>query len=108
MRRFRSSLTVFAAALYVLLGISASWHAPHFMRGETAIGVDAHNGSHETGHGDTTCALCSSKVSDARASASPPGLPRALVLGPAAAYASPDAVNDVFTAARARAPPALS
>lgn len=108
MSRFRSSLTVFAAALYVLLGISASWHAPHFMRGEAAIGVDAHNGAHETGHGDTACALCSGKMSDARASAAPVSLPRVLVLGPAASYVSPGVVSDALTAARARAPPAHS
>ncbi len=108
MRAFRSSLTVLAAALYVLLGISASWHAPHFMRGEAAIGVDAHSGGHETAFGDEACALCSTKTSDSHASVSSIRITRALVLGPVTPFTAPVPAREVLASPRARAPPALS
>jgi hypothetical protein len=49
-----------AAALYVLLGVSAAWHAPHFSQSETAVHTDRHAGGHEIPSvGD--CALCAWK-----------------------------------------------
>jgi hypothetical protein len=108
MLRFRASLTVLAAALYVLLGISASWHAPHFTRGEAAIGVDAHGGEHESALDSDSCALCSTKKSSQESvSASPTVIWTArdtFVLQ------IPDASirTEPIGFSRARAPPALS
>lgn len=107
MRGFQSSLTVFAAALYVLLGISASWHAPHFMRGEASIGVDAH-GEHETSLDGESCALCSTKNPVSRASIPSLRFAPARLVGLVPPRTAHIPVDEVFAAARARAPPALS
>lgn len=104
---FRSSLTVFAAALYVLLGISASWHAPHFMRGEATIGVDAHS-EHEVALDGGSCALCSSKVSHSHASTASVRIAHPLVLGMVWSRPTRPPVDRIFIPARARAPPPLS
>jgi hypothetical protein len=107
MRKLRSSLTVFAAALYVLLGISASWHAPHFMRGAVSIGVDRH-GEHESALDGDSCALCSTKKSAQESSPSSVAVFAARAVGTVPARGSAAPVEEFFGASRARAPPALS
>lgn len=106
MAKLRSSLTILAAALYVLLGISASWHAPHFSRGETTVGVDRH-AHHEAVKGQE-CALCAAKPTPHVFAAGSSGAlfaPSSTLL-PVAALAAPGL--GALHAARARAPPALS
>jgi hypothetical protein len=104
---FRASLTVLAAALYVLLGISASWHGMHFTRGETSIGVDQH-GHHEAHLDGESCALCSTKKSAHAASSSYFHELQARVLG-GVAYVGTDTLLDaVIGSDRARAPPVFS
>lgn len=107
MRPLRSSLTVFAAALYVLLGISASWHAPHFMRGELNIGVDAHS-EHETELDGESCALCSSKNGSQHASASSLAFSAIGECGSVPRVLSVPVADKSFRSDRARAPPAFS
>ena len=57
--RMRHVPALLAATLYVLLGVSAAWHAPHFSRGAEAIGVDGH--AHHEAVKDDACALCTFK-----------------------------------------------
>ncbi len=56
----RSFPAVLAAALYVLLGIAAAWHAPHFSRGEVAVGQDGHK--HHEAVKAQDCAACAWKT----------------------------------------------
>jgi hypothetical protein len=107
-RALRGGVVMFAAALYVLLGISASWHAPHFSRGEVAVGVDAHAAEHEKSPGDGDCALCTWKTA-AQESFVPVAV--APVAHSAAAAQRPEAkvpAGGLLRADRARAPPILS
>jgi hypothetical protein len=108
MRNLRSSLTLLAAALYVLLGISASWHAPHFTRGEAAVGVDAHSGEHEVALDGDSCALCSTKKSSQESVSSAKAI--AWTVRDVFVFRVPDAstVAGFSGTARARAPPVLS
>jgi hypothetical protein len=108
MRNLRSSLTILAAVLYVLLGISTSWHAPHFSRGEVAVGVDAHAAEHEKSPGDGDCALCTWKTA-AQESFVPVAV--APVAHSVAAAPRPEAkvpAGGLLRADRARAPPIFS
>jgi hypothetical protein len=107
MRNSRTSLTVFLAALYVLLGVSASWHAPHFSRGETAVHVDDHGGGHETPESED-CALCSWKVlsHESGSVAKFALLPRTVATAERSDRQIP--VGGLLRLAQARAPPFLS
>lgn len=107
MRKLRSSLTVLAAALYVLLGISASWHAPHFTRGETAVGVDRHGG-HETALDGESCALCSSKKSAQEVLAHAGCVVRLSRVESVSPVRVVPVIDEPRGSTRARAPPALS
>jgi hypothetical protein len=107
MRHFRSSLTVIAAALYVLLGISASWHGSHFMRGDLTIGEDAH-AAHESHLDSESCALCSTKQSAQEASASASDIISTITVGDVVRAESAVPVGSLCGVARARAPPVLS
>ena len=51
---------VLPALLYMLLGISAAWHAPHFSQARQAIDVDRH-AEHEAVF-EGACALCTVKT----------------------------------------------
>lgn len=106
MRNLRSSLTLLAAALYVLLGVSASWHAPHFSRGDVAVGSDRHD--HHEAVSDGECALCSVKTSPHLS-----GAPASAAVFASRTIAAPRPLTaPAFVgfrgADRARAPPVLS
>ena len=58
--RFYKLSHVLPALLYMLLGISAAWHAPHFSQARQAIGVDRH-AEHEAVF-EGACALCTVKT----------------------------------------------
>lgn len=98
---------VFAAALYVLLGISASWHAPHFSRGEAAIGVDAHS-EHEVALDGESCALCSSKKSAQEHVVAAGAAPWSRTEGKAPVLRDGAIALSVAGLFRARAPPSLT
>ena len=107
MRNLRTSLTVFLAAFYLLLGVSASWHAPHFSRGESAVHVDRHAAGHEfpaTGE----CALCAWKTVSQERSSSRVFAPAAQTSWLAQRTATKAPADGLVRAARARAPPLLS
>jgi hypothetical protein len=108
MRNLRPSLTAFAAVLYVLLGISAAWHAPHFSRGEVAVGVDAHAETHENSPGDGDCALCTWKTASQESFVSLSVAPLAHTVAPATRPVPKVPADGCLRAARARAPPLLS
>jgi hypothetical protein len=57
--QFRMGLSATVALLYVLLGISAAWHAPHSSREGTSLGDDRHAQHEAVLAGD--CALCTVK-----------------------------------------------
>lgn len=61
---------VLLACLYVCIITGAAWHAPHFARGETAVGVDGH-AHHEVATQDS-CALCTFASGSALASGRAP------------------------------------
>jgi hypothetical protein len=107
MRSLRTSLTVLAAALYVLLGISASWHAPHFSRGDAAIGVDQHGG-HEVVLDGASCALCSAQKSAQEFFAASGIAPWSRTGGQAPVLRDVTVVRTATSVLRARAPPSLS
>jgi len=65
--RGRVASRLFLAVFYLTLGVSAAWHAPHFSRGDIAIGTDRHE-SHEA-VGSEACALCSVKNAPHQAAA---------------------------------------
>jgi hypothetical protein len=108
MRSFRTSLTVFLAALYVLLGVNASWHAPHFSRGEVSVGVDAHAVDHEVSSGGEECALCSWKTLSQVSAASGVFAPLAHTAASAQRTVTKAPADGLVRVARARAPPFLS
>jgi hypothetical protein len=108
MRNLRSSLTILAAALYVLLGISASWHAPHFSRGEAAVGVDTHAAEHERSPGDGECALCTWKTASQESFIPVAVAPSAHSVAPAPGHEAKVPAGGLLRADRARAPPILS
>ena len=104
-RRFHKVLHTAFALGYLLLGLAAAWHAPHFSEARSSIGADRH-AEHEAVLGDD-CALCTVKTS-----------PQLDVVrfrhGLAVSCArAPLAAADAFAAAtrafvgRPRAPPAL-
>lgn len=106
LRVLRSFPALLAAALYVLLGVSASWHAPHFSRGETAVGADRHK-EHEA-PATVDCALCAWKTAAQEIAAAgkpfvgPADFTTAKVPRPAPAEAG------FLRAPLARGPPSLS
>jgi hypothetical protein len=107
MRNLRTTLTVFLAALYLLLGVSASWHAPHFSRGETSVGVDRHAAEHEIPAAGE-CALCSWKTVSQESAASGTFAPLAHIGGLAQRTDTKAPADGLVRVARARAPPLLS
>jgi hypothetical protein len=106
-RGLRGSVVVFAAALYVLLGVFASWHAPHSFRGELAVGVDRHASGHETPAGED-CALCTWKTASQESFVPGAFAPLALSVATAARPEAKVPAGGLFRADRARAPPVLS
>jgi len=107
MSTLRSSLTVFAAALYVLLGISASWHAPHFTRGDVSVGVDRH-AEHEVSLDGESCALCSAKKSPHETGPASPSVVRSLRDQLVPSNLRGSVHTEPIGPWRARAPPSVS
>src|SRR5690606_30858661 len=110
-RRFRTGpvpgfCLLAVAAFYVLLGVSAAWHAPHFSRDVASVDVDRHDHHEAVGSGE--CALCSLKQSS-HAATPPPAVSRFAAPVATAQSPSTESVVDGFHgAARARAPPLRS
>lgn len=97
---------VLAAALYVLIGVSAAWHAPHFSRDLAAVDIDRHD--HHEAVGTDDCALCSLKQSS-HAATPPPAVSRfAASVATAPSPATESAIDGFLRADRARAPPLRS
>lgn len=93
--------------LYVLVGVGAAWHAPHFSQGDVAVHADRHTGAHERATLEE-CVLCTWKsASQATSSGSKPVGGLAAVFS-AQALPSQTPVMGHFRAALARGPPSLS
>jgi hypothetical protein len=107
-RGLRGSVVVFAAALYVLLGVSAAWHAPHSFHGELSVGVDRHASGHETPTGAEDCALCTWKTASQESFVPGAVAPLAHSVATAARPEAKVPAGGLFRADRARAPPVLS
>ena len=58
--RFHKTIHLLLALSYLVLGVAAVWHAPHFSQAKVAIGSDRHSG-HEAIL-DAECALCTVKT----------------------------------------------
>jgi hypothetical protein len=105
-RRVHNLFRTTLALGYLLLGMAAVWHAPHFSQAHASIDADRHV-EHEVVF-DGACALCTVKTAPqldmARQGPGPEAAPAR------ARKASPDvfaAMTSVFTG-RPRAPPAFS
>lgn len=107
MRSLRTSLTAFLAALYLLLGVGASWHAPHFSRGEASVHVDRHAAGHEVPAAGE-CALCSWKTVSQVLAKAVAFAPVAHTAWLAQRTATKAPADGPMHAARARAPPLFS
>jgi hypothetical protein len=104
LRTFPAAL---AALLYVLMGVSTAWHAPHFSQGESALHTDRHTGTHELpAVGD--CALCAWKTAAQAFTPTKNPVAPILVITEMAAVPRTLAVSGFVAAARARGPPSLS
>jgi hypothetical protein len=55
-----TAMRVLFVWVYLLAGMAAVWHAPHFSQGRATLGVD-HHAQHEAAFGEE-CALCSVKT----------------------------------------------
>ena len=93
----------FLVSLYLLLGVMAAWHAPHFSQARQAIDVDRHAHHEVAFEGD--CALCTVKTAP-QVGAVPfvYGLVATTARAPEGMRAPSAAVTCVF-AGRPRAPP---
>ena len=102
----RKAFHTLGVLLYVLIGISSAWHAPHFFRDGISLDADRH-AQHEIVTTEA-CALCTVKSSSQIVSSG------FSLLAASFRYAAPQvsAVRFVTTepdfAGRPRAPPALS
>jgi len=106
LRSLRSFPALLAAALYVLLGVSAAWHAPHFSHGDSTVGADRHQ-AHEVPVA-VDCALCAWKTAAQEfAAAGKPFIGPAAFM-PAKVFRPAPAAAGFLVAPHARGPPSCS